>query len=448
MFLALLAILYFAWPVWRSQWPMEIDGNEAWNAFQVDRLRAGLALYPDADALIANNHPPLSFILIAWLSKFGTDPIFVGRVLSLLATLATALGIGAILRLLSCGWSAAAFGSFWYLATMSRFFDGYVGMNDPNLVGVAVMILGLAWVLRVTSRGGAIEFPFALMAIAGFFKHTLFAVPAAAFLWLLLVNRRLALRGALAGGVTAIGGFLICAAFYGHVFIDQLTAPRVIDVHRLISGVGRIQWIVPAFLIWVYWACINRKSQQAQITALLVVTSVFDHTFQQIGDGVDDNSQFELVAALAIGVALAYEFPIRIRYLHISPKGTQAAILAILLFRLLLSNRIEPYLLVASETFRQIGPVSAAIVNEEVRRIATIPGDVSCSIMTVCHYAGKQFAFDHFSVRQRIALGRMNSELLESLFVENRIMRETINPLSDMKVFRDYSTVGRYSVRQ
>ena len=448
--LAFLAILYFAWPVWRAQWPMEIDGNEAWNAFQVDRLQAGLALYPDAGALIANNYPPLSFILIAWLSTSGIDSIVVGRVLSLLATLTAALGIGAILRLLSCVWSAAAFGSFWYLATMSRFFDSYVGMNDPNLVGVAVMIWGLAWVLSVQSRGGAIEFPFALMAIAGFYKHTLFAVPAAAFLWLLMVDRHLAIRAALAGGVMVIAGFLMCLGFYGNAFIDQLMAPRMIDVHRLLSGFGRTQWIIPAFMIWAYWACINRKSPQAKFTALLVAMSVFNHAFQQIGDGVDDNSQFELVAALAIGVALAYEYPISLRCLHISAKGNRLAILAILIFRLLLSNRVEPYLLVASQNFRQIGPVSAAVVNDEVRRIAEIPGEVSCSIMTICHYAGKQFVFDKFSVRQRIALGRMSFESVELLFVKDKdqIIFETINPLSDMRAFRDYSTVGRYSVRQ
>lgn len=446
--LAFLAILYFAWPVWRAQWPMEIDRNEAWNAFQVDRLRAGLALYPNADALIANNYPPLSFILIAGLSKFGINPIFVGRVLSLLATLAAALGIGAIVRLLNCGWSAAALGSFWYLATMSRFFDTYVGMNDPNLVGVAVMIWGLAWALSVRSHGGAIELPFALMAIAGFYKHTLFAVPATALLWLLMVDRRLAFRAALAGGIVVTAGFSMCLGFYGRDFMDQLTAPRVINIHRLISGLGRTQWIIPALLMWVYWAYINRKTRQAQFTALLVAMSIFDHALQQIGDGVDDNSQFELVAALAIGVALAYDYSASLRYLRISAGGTRVAILAILIFRLLLSNRIEPYLLVASETFRQIGPVSAAVVEEEIRRIAEIPGEVSCSIMTVCHYAGKQFVFDKFSVQQRIALGRLSFESVESLSVKNRIIFETIDSLSDMRVFRDYSTVGRYSLRQ
>lgn len=445
--LTLLAIFYFAWPVWRAQWPMEIDRNEAWNAFQVDRLRAGLALYPDSESLIANNYPPLSFILIAWLSKLGTDPIFVGRALSLVATLAVALGIGTIVRLLSCGWAAALLGSAWYLATMSRFFDGYVGMNDPNLVGLAVMIWSLVWVLRIQSRGGTIELPFILMATAGFYKHTLLAIPAAALLWLLSTDQRLAYRALLAGAATAIGGILICVAIYGYAFIDQLTAPRAIDVHRLISGSGRIQWIAPAFVIWAYWAWINRKRRQAKITGLLVAMSVFDHAFQQIGDGVDDNSQFELVASLAIGLAVTYQFPTPLRALHISASTNQAAILAVLIFRLLLSNRAEPYLLVASDAFRRIGPASAAVVDQEVRRIAEIPGEVSCSIMTVCRAAGKSFVFDDFSVRQRIALGQMNSELLNSRIAENRVTYETINPLSDMRVFRDYKAIGRYSVR-
>ena len=50
--LFLLAVLYTAWPVCRAFLPLEIDGNEAWNAYHADDARrAGFRLYPDPKLL-------------------------------------------------------------------------------------------------------------------------------------------------------------------------------------------------------------------------------------------------------------------------------------------------------------------------------------------------------------------------------------------------------------
>ena len=32
--LVALAVIFFNWLVWRAQWPLEIDVNESWNAYQ------------------------------------------------------------------------------------------------------------------------------------------------------------------------------------------------------------------------------------------------------------------------------------------------------------------------------------------------------------------------------------------------------------------------------
>jgi hypothetical protein len=61
--LATLALIYFAWPVYRAFLPLQIDINEAWNAYQKDMLRAGQSLYSSND-FITNNYPPLSFYVV------------------------------------------------------------------------------------------------------------------------------------------------------------------------------------------------------------------------------------------------------------------------------------------------------------------------------------------------------------------------------------------------
>ena len=44
--LAALAAVYAAWPIWRAGFPLEIDPNEAWNAYQADAAVGARPLYP------------------------------------------------------------------------------------------------------------------------------------------------------------------------------------------------------------------------------------------------------------------------------------------------------------------------------------------------------------------------------------------------------------------
>ena len=44
--LAVLAALFLVWPVWRAFLPLEIWGNEGWNACYADAAIRGAQLYP------------------------------------------------------------------------------------------------------------------------------------------------------------------------------------------------------------------------------------------------------------------------------------------------------------------------------------------------------------------------------------------------------------------
>src|ERR1700722_15509924 len=88
--LAVVAAYFLIWPVWRAFFPLEIGPTEGWNAYHQDAaFTAGL--YPPAGTLTVNNYPPLSFYAVAALAKLvGGDSLYVGRALTILAT----LGIG------------------------------------------------------------------------------------------------------------------------------------------------------------------------------------------------------------------------------------------------------------------------------------------------------------------------------------------------------------------
>ena len=92
-------------------------------------------LYPSADQLITNNYPPLSFYIVGLIGRFVGDPVLAGRLLSLVAVIAIAMAIALSVRRLGGGGVAAAISAAFFVATMSRFFMSYVGMNEPQLLG-------------------------------------------------------------------------------------------------------------------------------------------------------------------------------------------------------------------------------------------------------------------------------------------------------------------------
>src|SRR5208337_3786672 len=99
--LALLAVWFMVWPVWRAGFPIEIAQNEGWNAYHADAAMGAVALYPATDTLIVNNYPPLSFYVVGTIAKVtGVDALYVGRALSLLAVVALGGLIARVIGLL------------------------------------------------------------------------------------------------------------------------------------------------------------------------------------------------------------------------------------------------------------------------------------------------------------------------------------------------------------
>ena len=198
--LALLAVYFMVWPVWRAGFPIEIAQNEGWNAYHADAAMGAAPLYPATDTLVVNNYPPLSFYVVGELAKLtGIDALYVGRAMSLIAVVALGGLIAKVISQLGGGRAGAALGGIWYVAVMARSFTRFVGMNDPQLVGHALMVAALAWFLARDMRKQSAVPPFLAMAAIGFYKHNIIAVPVTAFLWLLVQDWRRAVWPAIAG---------------------------------------------------------------------------------------------------------------------------------------------------------------------------------------------------------------------------------------------------------
>src|SRR6516225_11835857 len=185
-----IAILAFTWPVYRAFLNVEIENNEGWNAYFADAAMGRMPLYPSAAQLITNNYPPLSFYIVGLSGRVISDPVLAGRLLSLVATGAVAAAIALSVRRLGGTKVAAIISASFYVATMSRFFMSYVGMNEPQLMGEAIMAFGFLGFLVARSRDRGYIGPVVVMALTGFVKQNVIAMPLTALTWLGL-NRRL-----------------------------------------------------------------------------------------------------------------------------------------------------------------------------------------------------------------------------------------------------------------
>jgi hypothetical protein len=432
--IALLAALFLVWPVWRAFFPMEIWGNEGWNAYHADAAMRGAAqVYPPSDGLIANNYPPLSYYVMGWLGLLFGDPLYVGRAVSILSTLAVGAAAAAVVRQFGSSRAGVMLAGFWFVATLARFFEFYVGMNEPQLFGLAVMSAGFAWFWKRHAEGRAVEPAVLVMVLAGFIKHNFITLPLVALIWLWLDNWRLGLRASLVGAAASGLGLAICAFMFAPYFIPDMLFPRTSHLARALSTLGRLQFILPALVLWAIWAWQARRTKMARLTAFLIAVALVLCLLQKSGAGVDENAQFELIFAAAVGIGVAYDGllrdPLRTGW---SPQVISAIVLGILIVRLLLSTRLEFAYVLVSPQYRALAAEHGAITRAEAARTAAIPGPVACSNLVVCRMAGKPFVYDQFLVTQLVETGRMTWQQVEQLARRKAIVKDNTDPRANI----------------
>jgi hypothetical protein len=421
--LALVAAYFLAWPIWRAQFLIEIWPTESWNAYWQDAAAAWAPLYPAPESLIGNNYPPLSFYAVGTLGKLsGLDNLFVGRVLSFIAVGALAIEIFAAVRLLTVDRIGAVIAALWYVAIMARNSTIYVGANDPQLAGLAIMGAGLVAFLSSLQRQASPMPALLLMVVAGFWKHNNIAIPLTAVSWLWLTGSKHAFRATLTSLAVVLGGLSACVLAFEPNFIPNLLATRQYAWSNVVAHIGHLQWSALAFLIWAAWVIGDRRSAQARFTTLHIGVALVACILQWLGHGVSGNAEFDFVFALAIGTGVTFN-RVKASYVAslIGTNRTRDLIIVALLLRLVLADRQESALLLLSKDFRSSLYQSERNVLIEAKQVATIPGDVGCATKLVCRAAGKRFALDEFKMEELVATGRATSEEISSLLASRSV---------------------------
>jgi hypothetical protein len=379
------------------------DPNEGWNAYHTAALMAGHALYPGPDAYLVNNYPPLSFYGVGLIGLLVGDNIIAGRIVSLLAVAAIAMAMTVFARRNGVSRSISLLAPLWFVTGLLVTTD-YVGMDDPQLLAHAVSLAGLL-VLTRNSRH-SVAAAAALFVAAFFVKHAVVALPIAAFLWLLIEDRRRALQLAGYGFAFVAAGLIAFRLGYGVSLFAVVATARGYSLDQLTTALMHwLSWTGPAILALALLAWLVRESA-VRFSALYAAVAIVIGTYFLGGAGVDPNVMFDADIALGLGLALA------VQKLGGWKRPLVAAVMVAPLFVMTAASKEWQ----AANLDFNIVKEEAFIAHGDIAFMAAQKGPGLCEMLAFCYWAGKPVAVDMFNVGQAFETGaRSDAEVARAV---------------------------------
>ncbi len=392
---------------WRSTLLAPINYNEGCNAYFVSAVLAGGPLYFPPDALLTNNYPPLSFYLVAPLAGLIGDAVFAGRLVAWLAFGAIVALIVAIPYRRSRDLLACLFGGAIFAGYMVINYDIYVGMDDPQMLAHACMLLGLFAVVRFPDAAWSSIAAAVLMAAGLFVKHNVLALPLTLAVWLTVYDRRAAARFVAAGLVTGGIGLTCCVLAFGPDFLSSLHAPRQYLPVR--GWRHAVEWLFPMqlpILLGVLGAVLDRDNRYTMLFAGYLVIAIVLACLLTGGAGVNFNLMFEVVIAFSLAAGQLLARLRRQRSLRGWAIGAYA--FAALINTGLVGTKDE-FLLRPWIAMERARATAAAAT---VRVLAEHPGPALCETPILCYWAHKPFELDAFNFGQGVIAGTKDERIV------------------------------------
>jgi hypothetical protein len=380
--------------------------NEGWNGYLAVRavFAAGGPLYPPPGGLITNNYPPLSFYVVGLLGRFVFgDMIIAGRVVALLSLFGSAALLGLCVVRLGSGKRTACMVAMLLLLFACTFYRDYVAMDDPQWLAHAVMLGGLATLLRSRSAkrlpASDVIAAALLMLAGGFVKHNLIGLPITVTIWLACFNRDACLVWVITGAAGLCLGAGLAYTCYGpDFFVDVLHAPRILRFARLPQVFPTLIPLIPMGV--VAFAPLRRPRLDPAIAfaALFVVIAAVTGLTQRLGEGVNYNAYFETMIAtcLALGVALS----------RVPDSRRLGALLMVLIAVLPVLVTLPGH---ARTAWGEIADRHARQTQWRpiIGQISSTHGSALCETLALCYWAEKPFTVDMFNLNQAILTGRI-----------------------------------------
>ena len=385
--------------------PLQVlKGNEGWNAFFAARAMNGLALYPSAPEMIVNNYPPLSFYIIGIFGRLVGDFILAGRIVSLVSFLTIAAILGIIVARRTGSWLAGLFTAAYFLAVFSVFPGGRIGLNDPQLLGHALMLGGFAIFWLGDGRFRSVLAGVALMVMAGLIKHNIIALPLAVTLWLAIYDPKQLLVWLGAVGLSVVIAAVGLIALWGFNSVESMLTPRVITVGKAATLIVELREMLPTLTVFILLCLFPRtRSPNRDLDfsfALVFVTTSFAVAFiAYSGEGVIANAAFDVVISVVLAIGLI---------VGALPAGREKTAIVVALV-------LAQYFMITPGIGTALGgSVSTRLQRDrlDIEYLTSQRGDAICTEPSLCYWAKKDFVFDSFNMDQLYTLGKRDPNAL------------------------------------
>lgn len=407
LLLAVGTLAAFWYPMQRIPQYADINYNEGWNTYRADMAARGEPLYGLPPRFMVTNYPLLSFHFLGFLGKFMGGFVPAGRWIALASLVFVAVTVAALVQHYTGRWRISIYAALLFGMALAVFMPDRVGMNDPQLLGLAWSVVGL-WLYARNPRSNWLLCASALaFGISLFTKQNLLSFPAAVGLHLLLKRawRPLAVWSA-ALAVTAGSLLLLTFRWDGPYFFLHLLAPRT---YSFLGGWNNIspyllefQVIFAAAVLWsAYYATWPLRNLLA---IAFVLAHIFGFAFAG-GDGVVGNVLFEglvmLAAITAIGIGDLESKLITLRFGH-------GLLLLALTMPYLGSLALLPGLVLSERRENKLRPNLDAEFRRAVEFLQNRPGPALCEDLLLCYDAGKPPLYDAFYATSQAKVGRLS----------------------------------------
>ena len=408
--LSVITLLLIFYPIYRINLSeIFINYNEAWNAYHLTRVTSGELLYNLQQQWTPVNYPPFSFYIIGSLNKLIHNPILAGRYLSLLSLLLIIIMVIFIVNILIKNLYYAVLSGIFCLSLFAAMAQGYIGMNDPQLLGHFPIILALLIYLRPIKIRYHLLIVAALMAVGLFIKHNLIALPLAITIELFLISRQDFFKWLIYLGLITSGFTLISINIAGSNFIHEvmLTGSRVYSIQLIVNSVDLLltKLFIP-FTLAIIGITYAARHLQLRITALYLIISITTGIYFSGGLGTSINIYFDTFISLSIllGVILSY----------LDSKSKLAKIFPLIIsFSILISTWI-----MVIDSIHKITHLPDLAKEQQINRVdasflARQEGSVLCihNSIFICYLSGKSFEYDPFNAGQMVATGKNNKNI-------------------------------------
>ncbi|WP_181707971.1 hypothetical protein [Chthonobacter rhizosphaerae] len=391
-----------------------LNYNEGYNAYHTAAVLAGTPLYPDLDALVTNNYPPLSYYAIALVTLVVDDPLVAGRVLSALSLLVTAVNLGIVTRALTRNGYVALAAPLVLLIYAGMWFNNYTAMNDPQWFGHALQMGGLAVLVTgstLVPGAGRLVVATLLLFAGGLVKHNLVVMPLAVAIWLAIHDRRALLVFCLTGAAATVASLLAGWLAYGpSVFRSVLLHARVFDPGLMKRMIGELAEAFAPFGIAVAVLAVLRwRDPGTRLILLVYAVGLLVGVPALGGEGVNFNALFDVVLATAVSLMmLSVVMGEHLAMAGYAP-GTALALMTALLCAPLLAGTTTAN--GAHNHWRWVGAREAHYV-DLIDSLARTDGPVACHMLSMCFWAGKPLELEFFNYGQKLKTGRVTPDLL------------------------------------